>query len=96
MQHARLVRIIDSEGRGYVGGYDSVNSDQWRVYLLGHERFFYRRQIVDLFERRHETWQRVSGSRNIYDTYLEAGGEDWPDEFERQWLTSLQGQVPIN
>jgi len=85
MQHSRLTRIIAFDGLGYVGGYDKVNSDEWRVYFLGHTRFFYRRQIVDMFERKDNKWHRVTGSPYVYDAYLEAGGDAWPAEFERFW-----------
>lgn len=85
MQHSRLTRIIDLDGMCYVGGYDTFKSDKWRVYFLGHLRFFYRRQIVDMFEMKNERWHRVTGSPYVYDAYLEAGGDAWPEGFERLW-----------
>lgn len=89
MQHSTLIRIIDLDGMCYVGGYDSFKSNHWRVYLLGHTRFFYRRQIVDMFEMKNNVWCRVSGTPYVYDFYLDAGGNAWPEEFENLWSEEI-------
>lgn len=96
MLHSRLTRIIDLDGMRYIGGYDTFKSDEWRVYFLGHMRFFYRRQIVDMFEFENDKWQRVTGTPNIYDIYLEAGGVCWPEEFERLWSSEYPESILQN
>jgi len=81
MEHASLVRIIFKDGRNIIGGYWSHRSTTYKVFLLGHSHYYWRRQIQDAFVFRDERWHRVIGDRTVYDDYIENGGTEWPGTF---------------
>lgn len=81
MEHASLVRIIWKDKRIIIGGYNSRLSTTYKIFLLGHSHYYWRREIRDAFVFREERWHRVIGDRTVYDDYIENGGTEWPGTF---------------
>jgi len=81
MEHASLVRIIFKDERKIIGGYSHHRSNTYKVFLLGHSHYYWRRDIRDAFVFKGERWHRVIGDRTVYDSYIEKGGTEWPETF---------------
>ena len=81
MEHASLVRIIFKDERIIIGGYNTRRSTTYKVFLLGHSHYYWRRDIRNAFVFREERWHRVIGDRTVYDDYIENSGTEWPGTF---------------
>lgn len=79
MQHSTPTRIICNDGLQLVGGYDEDRSNQHKIYLLGHIHFTWRSNIREAFLFIDGKWTRYIGTPNVYDHYIQNGGQLWPD-----------------
>jgi len=76
-----LTRVICHDGLAYIGDVDVTRSNEYKLFLLGHMRFVWKRNISDMFEWDGNRWLRVHGHPTYYDDYLARGGTMWPGEF---------------
>lgn len=75
------IRVVCKDGLTYVGDLDRRRSNEYRIYLLGHQHCIWKSAMNDMFVFRRKKWRRILGYVCAYDTYIAAGGDKWPAEY---------------
>lgn len=75
------IRVVCKDGLTYVGDLDRHRSNEYRIYLLGHQHCIWKSAMNDVFVFRRKKWHRILGYVCAYDTYIAAGGDKWPAEY---------------
>ena len=81
MHHHQSCRIIFKDGLQVSGAYNEERSNSFKIALLGHQHYIFKRNIQDMFVNIEDKWTREIGTRSLYDEYIQRGGQEWPKTF---------------
>ena len=81
MHHHQSCRIIFKDGLQVSGAYDEERSNSFKIALLGHQHYIFKRNIQYMFVNNEDKWIREIGTPSLYDEYIKHGGQDWPKTF---------------